>query len=175
MNQANVEGKQLLARLPLWSVAAVILVLGCGFMFASLSPGSQSSGPMDRVMSAGCNGDLIAAQAAWDRIGADQVARHRAAVKLLHVGATLGHANIVRQALAWGADPDARTPAGCTALMMAAGTEESVAIAQVLLDAGADPTAADSHGATALSNAVLAQDSGLTRLLLERGANQLRR
>ena len=164
------ERQHHLLRAPRWILAGLILATGCGLMIASLDSDGRSKLATDRLLSAACDGDLSAARAAWPMLKDDPIARHRASLTLLHVGATLGHANIVRQALAWGAAADARSPAGCTALMMAAGTSESVQIATILLDAGADPSAIDSRGATPLGNAVLAHDEGLVDVLLERGA-----
>lgn len=148
-----------------------VIAVGCVLMFESMNrPAGRDS--LERLTSAACNGDVAEARMIWARMDeSDARTRHEAAVKMLHTGATVGHAAIVRQALEWGAEPDARSLSCCTALMMAAGSPESLAIARLLLDAGADPDALDSHGFTPLSNAIILGDTTMAKLLIERGAS----
>ena len=61
----------------------------------------------------------------------------------LHFAAELGRAAIVQQLLQKGANPDARTTNGFTALMKAVGHEGCEEVVKLLLENGADPNAKD--------------------------------
>jgi len=79
----------------------------------------------------------------------------------------------VREHLASGAQPDARSDEGgcdaCTLLHQAADGGQ-VEVARLLLDRGADPNARAGHARTPLHYAAGGQSAEVTRLLLERGA-----
>jgi hypothetical protein len=86
------------------------------------------------------------------------------------LGATrAGDAARVRTLLRTGADPDAATASGWTALMQAA-EQGRRDIALALLDAGADPDARDRARGTALDVAERAGRADVVRLLRARGA-----
>jgi ankyrin repeat protein len=74
----------------------------------------------------------------------------------------------LQEALASGADPNARDETGSTALMHAAAFG-STADVRALVDAGASVNAANAHGSTALMWG--ADDPAKVRLLLDRGAS----
>jgi len=85
----------------------------------------------------------------------------------LRAAAAGGNEDIVRQLLAWGADPNAASPIGQTPLMCAAGVSNSTAVARGLIAAGADVSARDHRGRTAGMIAVAAQDNPLIVVLSE--------
>lgn len=80
-----------------------------------------------------------------------------------------GRIAAVMDALAGGADPNARDRSGMTALN-AALTRESVAIADALIAAGADANAADGDGLRPLDFAMLYGGHRAAKLLIDRGA-----
>jgi hypothetical protein len=88
-----------------------------------------------------------------------------------HLGGALrsaaagGNEEIVRQLLAWGADPNAPSPIGQTPLMCAAGVNNSTAVARRLIAAGADVNARDNRGRTAAMAAAAAHDEQLIVML----------
>jgi ankyrin repeat protein len=82
-----------------------------------------------------------------------------------------GHADIVDELLAAGADPKIALPGGDTVLAQAAWTS-NVRIAKALLDHGASVNAANAQGETALTMAPhKGADEKMVRLLLDAGAN----
>jgi Ankyrin repeats (3 copies) len=83
----------------------------------------------------------------------------------LRLGASRGYIEMVRLLLSWGADPNARSLVGKTALMDAAGCPQSVAVAKLLIVRGADINASDRHGRTAMMEAIDQDDQGLVREL----------
>ena len=83
--------------------------------------------------------------------------------------ARLGDLDAARLLLAAGAHVNVTTPAGTTALVVAAHSGHG-ALAALLLKNGADPNAADA-GYTALHAAVLRDDLDLVKALLAHGAN----
>ena len=121
------------------------------------------------LTTAACNNDVAAVRDLLGHLPHDSAARRDASIQALHIAATLGHVWLVRAMLDEGALVDAKSPSGCTALMMAAGEPNSVQIARLLLSAGADLNAIDSRGCTPLTCAAMAGDPALVELLLERG------
>ena len=90
---------------------------------------------------------------------------------LLAVAAARNAADTVRQLLENGHAVDQRDRRGMTALMAAARTGATDAMA-ALLDAGADPNARDdANGWTPLMHAIHKRQAAAVRLLLERGAD----
>jgi ankyrin repeat protein len=83
--------------------------------------------------------------------------------------ATRGNVEAVRQLLDKGADANARSKGGLTALMcgVSSGSDE---IVQLLLRAGADPNTRDSRGFPALHLAVSLGKAPLVPILLDHGA-----
>lgn len=69
-----------------------------------------------------------------------------------------------------GADPDAETKNGVTALQIAAqlGFVEGV---EILLDRGANPDVTDASGETPLISAVHRNDAAMVKIMIEKGAN----
>lgn len=82
--------------------------------------------------------------------------------------AAIGDAESLRILLAAGADPNARSHAGLTSLMLVQGDEAKF---QLLLDAGANINATDKKGLTALHFAVLQKDIPKAEFLVKHGAN----
>ena len=85
-----------------------------------------------------------------------------------------GRADIVELLIAGGADVNAKGRNGCSVLCYAADIDDqnaSVSIASSLLKAGAKPDDADNSQKTALTYAVERNNSALTRLLVENGAD----
>jgi uncharacterized protein len=80
-----------------------------------------------------------------------------------------GKVQPVRDALAAGIDPNARTAAGGT-LLSEALEEGHTDVARVLIDAGADVNAADEDGLRPLDVAILNAGRAAVRLLIDRGA-----
>jgi ankyrin repeat protein len=94
-------------------------------------------------------------------------AKSDAGLTPLVAAAMYGDARTVAVLLDRGADPNARTEAGSTALMWTA----DPAIARLLLDRGADPNVRSDDGRTPILVAAGRSGSaGLVRLLLDRGA-----
>ncbi len=89
----------------------------------------------------------------------------------LRDAARVGHTETVRALLAAGADVNAKTPTGGTALMITArfGHPE---IAQALIAAGADVNATDEDGKTALARATGGGHTEIVRVLLAAGAKR---
>ncbi|KAE9193300.1 hypothetical protein PF002_g23948 [Phytophthora fragariae] len=87
----------------------------------------------------------------------------------LHLAARNNHPNAVKELLARGADPSARTGDSYTALHIAvqAGNVECV---KELLDAGADPNVTDYQGNAAIHMAAESGDISTAKLLVARGA-----
>jgi ankyrin repeat protein len=154
----------------------VLAIVGGGWllMLASMRtdamPPQQTTG---RLIAAACNGDVAAATRLWERevsrLSPDE--RSAALAVMLHTGATMGQPDIVRLALDRGADPDAMTSKGSTALMMAGSTPHAVEVARMLLDAGASVNLEDELGDTALTVAACEGQAELVALLLRAGAD----
>jgi uncharacterized protein len=89
---------------------------------------------------------------------------------LLMAAAAAGHARVVAQLIAAGAQPDRRDQAGRTALFYAAERGRDDALA-ALLAAGADCNAADRNGDTALHVAIAHHHPTSVALLTSRGAD----
>jgi ankyrin repeat protein len=100
--------------------------------------------------------------------GADPRATTSAGVTALHW--LRGDAERTRLLLERGADANARSQIGRTPLMIAAASIGSSEAVRALLAKGADVNAADNTGATALTEAVSADQTGIAKLLIERGA-----
>jgi hypothetical protein len=154
-----------------------VVVAGTLLMGASMRPGMCRSDPiadgkeaMARLTTAACNDDVAAVREILNRLPRDAALRREGSAKALHIAATLGQVRLVRAMLEEGVAVDAKSPSGCTPLMMAAGEPNSVEIARLLLASGADVNAADSRGATPLMCAAMAGDVPLVQLLLKRGA-----
>jgi ankyrin repeat protein len=77
----------------------------------------------------------------------------------------------VRLLVGKGADVNARSAAGRTALMLASAYDGNSATVKLLLDHGADPKAQDSTGGTALLLAARAGDAASVKLLLGKRAD----
>ena len=99
--------------------------------------------------------------------GASVVAADADGFTPLHHAAAAAHDDLVALLLARGADPEARSGSGCTALMMAC----SDAAVGRLCEAGADPNASDTAGSTALMAAAGRGDVDVVRRLLLLGAD----
>lgn len=94
-----------------------------------------------------------------------------AADRALIGAAKRGDVSGVRQALARGADVNAETKEGWTALMAAALSADRVAVVRLLLARGADARARNGRGLTALMYASGAGSAPVARLLLTHGAD----
>ncbi|CAK9034688.1 unnamed protein product [Durusdinium trenchii] len=81
-----------------------------------------------------------------------------------------GHLEVVRLLLEAGADQNATTQDGATALMFAA-HKGHLEVVRLLLEAGADPKPADQDGTTALTHAACNGHLEVVRVLLEAGAD----
>lgn len=151
-----------------------IIVAGALLMLASMDRDETTRRTTGRLMAAACNGDVAAATAEWERSASrlDAAGRRAALATTLHTGATLGHPEIVRLALRWGADPNAATERGSTALMMAATAPRGSEIVQLLLDAGARPDACDELDNTALTAAAIDGNAAVVDLLLRAGSDR---
>lgn len=112
--------------------------------------------------------------------GADANESGASGLRPLHAAARMGLAGLAKDLVAAGADVNARAPSsGATPLIMAALSERSLAVMEVLLEAGADPNTGSFDGTTPLM--ILARGSygpggeaeGLAEaeLLLEWGAD----
>jgi len=84
-----------------------------------------------------------------------------------------GSAEDVRLLLAQGADPNARTPQGESALDVAIARDdpESTGMAETLLDKGADPDTVDRYGNAPLINAIKYRQDDIVKALLLKGAD----
>lgn len=81
-------------------------------------------------------------------------AHRRKFERLLLLAAQRGDADLVAERLSWGIDPDCRTKAGRTPLIVnVRGSCPSAATVRALLKAGADPALTDSSGLSALGAA----------------------
>jgi ankyrin repeat protein len=101
--------------------------------------------------------------------GAMNLRDRRGGVTPLMHAAALGSPDAVRRLLDAGADVNAKSAAGATALMWAAADPAKV---RLLVDRGADVKAVSESGRTALLLAAMSDQSAATvRLLLERGAD----
>jgi ankyrin repeat protein len=87
----------------------------------------------------------------------------------LHAAAQTGTCAALNQLLAEGADVNARSPGGETALMLAA-ARGRLDVIDLLVGRGADVNAATEFGNTALMLAAARGQVGAARALLERGA-----
>jgi ankyrin repeat protein len=122
----------------------------------------------ERLEFAAARGDLQLLRSTW----ADYEAGPWSSADLQkHLGGALraaaagGNEEIVRQLLAWGADPNAPSPIGQTPLMCAAGVENSTAVARRLIAGGADVNLHDHRGRTAYMAAIAAPDEPLIVML----------
>jgi Ca-activated chloride channel family protein len=88
----------------------------------------------------------------------------------LYQAAERGRADVVKQLLVGGLDPNEEDKDGRTALMVAA-SKGQTETARVLLEGGADINARDNKGYTALMYAVQAGHTDIVKLLLEKGAD----
>ena len=84
--------------------------------------------------------------------------------------AAKGRADIARLLVERGANPNAATQKGHTALMFAA-VDGHIDIARQLIEKGADVNAASENGLTVLMWAAMQGHTDIARLLIERGAN----
>ena len=82
-----------------------------------------------------------------------------------------GQTRVLEALLRHGVDPNAQTPAGWTALMMAVMADRTEAV-EVLLSAGAELEARTEVGATALSMAIDRGNDGIVEMLLRAGAGR---
>jgi ankyrin repeat protein len=116
-------------------------------------------------------GDATARQAVRDAIARDPAvsnARGPDGATPLMYAALYADAELLRDMLAAGGNPNETADSGASALMWAIEDHDKVAL---LLDAGADVNATSAFGRTALSLATIAPHSGATaELLLARGA-----
>ena len=116
------------------------------------------------LMRAAMNGDVRSLERAWNLAGTDE--RGQALI-----GATMmGHESVVQRLLELGADSNARTIRGRTALMMAAVTPQQLEIARALLRAGAQVDTCDNTGWTAMRLAE--QDGNVEMIKLLENAKQ---
>jgi ankyrin repeat protein len=85
--------------------------------------------------------------------------------------AAMGDAKAIEAALAGGADPDCKSGAGTTALMVAATNGKAPAV-KPLLEKGAKIDAQDKTGATALMFAAMLGKDDVVSALLDKGADR---
>jgi ankyrin repeat protein len=103
-------------------------------------------------------------------------ANHRATTRLggyapLHLASQIGAASIIGSLIDAGADVNARTSTGATALMLAATSGQTDAVSR-LLDRGADVNATEStYGQTALMFAAARDRANVISVLMARGAD----
>lgn len=156
------------------ALVAVGLLLAGGFAFRA-----YRTGPSRDLIAAAESGDVAGVRAAL-AAGADvdytrkrttgwQVGEplRRVETALLMASGN-GHAEIVRELLAAGADPDILCTGGSTALVTAAGRRgggSRTEIIHLLLNAGATPIGPTSHGYTALEWATVGQLESVPLLL----------
>jgi ankyrin repeat protein len=99
-------------------------------------------------MIAAKRGKLSVVRVLLDAGANPNIALHKIACRALHTAAQEGHTSVVAELIDKGAEIDAATEYGETALISAAFAGQSSAC-QLLLDRGADPRATDSKGNTA--------------------------
>jgi hypothetical protein len=139
------------------------------FFNGALHHNSAADSPLDEQLEyAALTRDLPALRSVWftNHRTAPQIADLRSHLgPALRAAACAGDEAAVCQLLQWGADPNARSAAGKTPLMCAAGSPNSAAVARQLLESGADPRARNRKGQTPLSVAIAAHDFPLITLL----------
>ena len=126
------------------------------------------SAPLEeRFAQAALRGDLRDLRDIWaEQIAHPQFQSTRDALGYALCGAAIsGSRAAVAQLLAWGADPNFRTPFGKTPLMCAAGCDHSDSVAPDLLQHGTDTTIRDRRGRTVWDLAVNCHDQALIAVL----------
>jgi hypothetical protein len=155
-------------RAGLW-IATLALLLISFALSAVNAPRQAGEMQLDeRLEFAAAKGDLQLLRSTWS----DEEAGPWSWAELQpHLGCALraaaagGNEEIIRQLLAWGADPNAPSPIGQTPLICAAGVTNSTAVARSLIAAGADVNARDHRGRTAYAAAIAAHDEQLIVML----------
>jgi len=148
--------------------AAGIYVLIAVVLLCSVMSLEVYATPNDDLLKAVEDGDVEAAQNAMKNgadVDAEVIDGDMKDWTVLMVAAFYGHADVIKLLLDHGADVNAKTSKGSTALMAAA---EHVDVVKLLLDHGAEVNAKTSKGSTALMNAV--RNANVVKLLLEYGA-----
>lgn len=140
--------------------AVVVYLLGRG-----ASPSLRSRNGETAISLAAMNGHLATVEAF---IAAHAPLEVPAAWSPLHYASYMGHQAIVERLLQAGAQPDARTDAAATALMLAA-RGGYLTIVERLLAAGADPNLRNDRGLTALGWALANERAAVAERLRRAG------
>jgi ankyrin repeat protein len=114
------------------------------------------------LSSAGVNGDYLEMAQLLVENGADVNRRGANGEFPLHAAAFRGNSKVTNFLLSRGANPNATTEKGFTALYYAAGSDYGAASAEELLNYGASPNAKSSNGRTALHQAA---SQGATKVI----------
>jgi ankyrin repeat protein len=145
-------------------VLSIFLTMGFLTRISHWNQVAASAFPEKHLIRATMNGDVRSLERAW--VQADTRERGDALI-----GATMmGHGTVVKRLLELGADPNARTVSGRTALMLAAVKPEQLETARALLRAGAQVDTCDDNGWTAMKLAE--QDGNVEMIRLLEDAQQ---
>lgn len=153
--------------------ASMLLVVACAVWVSAVlmaqAPAPSAQPDADRMYDAIRRGDVAAVRTMIDAgVDVNLVERRGGATPLLHAAA-LGSLDTLRLLLDKGANANAKTYGGMTALMGAVSDLEKV---RLLVDRGADVNLATATGRTALLLAAMGGASApVVRYLLEHGAN----
>jgi ankyrin repeat protein len=143
--------------------------LACALLVAGLGAQAPDSGPSDAWYAAVRGADRSGVEALIAQGANVNLRDRRGGVTPLMYAAALGSTDTMRLLLDKGADVNARSALGATALMWAAADPAKV---RLLVERGADVKSVSESGRTALLLAAMSDESADTvRLLLKRGAD----